>query len=119
MSLVEGLKRDQEQLDPATVENFVRHGTAVPKLREDEPQLPTAAPEKPRPQRQDPEPQPATQAAVMTPGLIPVNVRVRPEIAAALKTAALQRELQGAEPFTKREIVEQALEPWLKKNGYL
>ena len=54
-----------------------------------------------------------------SPGLIPVNVRVRPEIAGALKTAALQRELQGVEPFTKREIVEQALEPWLKKNGYL
>jgi len=55
----------------------------------------------------------------MTPGLIPVNVRVRPEIAGALKTAALQRELQGVEPFTKREIVEHALEPWLKKDGYL
>ena len=55
----------------------------------------------------------------MTSGLIPVHVHVRPDIAAALKTAALQRELQGVEFLTKREIVEQALEPWLKKNGFL
>lgn len=119
MSLVEGMKRDEGQLDPETVENFVKHGNAVPKAGDAEPQLPPAAPEKPRAQKPDPEPQPAPQSAAMTPGLIPVNVRVRPDIAAALKTAALQRELQGVEPFTKREIVEQALEPWLKKNGYL
>jgi len=55
----------------------------------------------------------------MTPALIPVNVRVHPDIARALQTATLDRQLRGIEPHTKREIVEQALEPWLKKNGYL
>lgn len=63
--------------------------------------------------------QPQPDTAAMAPGLIPIHVRVRPEIAGALKTAALQRELRGIEPHTKREIVEKALEPWLRKNGYL
>jgi len=117
MSLVESMKRDEDQLDPATVDNFLKHGTAAPKPEETE---------DPAPQQRRPETltasksaEPQTDAAVMTPGLIPIHVRVRPEIAGALKTAALQRELRGVEPFTKREIVEQALEPWLKKNGYL
>jgi hypothetical protein len=44
---------------------------------------------------------------------------VRPEIAAALQTASLERQLQGIEPSSKREIVEEALEPWLRANGYL
>ena len=36
MSLVEGMKRDKEELDPATVESFVKHGTAAPKAEEQE-----------------------------------------------------------------------------------
>ena len=83
MSLVEGMKRDEGQLDPETVENFVKHGNAVPKAGDTEPQLPLAAPEKPRAQKPDPEPQPAPQSAAMTPGLIPVNVLIRSDIAAA------------------------------------
>jgi hypothetical protein len=31
MSLVEGLKRDQEELDPEVVESFVKQGNAVAK----------------------------------------------------------------------------------------
>ena len=52
-------------------------------------------------------------------GLIPVTVRLRPEIAAALKRASLERQLSGAEPNTQQEIVEQALKPWLKREGVL
>ncbi len=66
-----------------------------------------------------PPPKKAKGAAVMAPGLIPVNVRVRPDIATALQTASLERQLQGIEPSSKREIVEEALEPWLRTNGYL
>jgi len=53
----------------------------------------------------------AAKLVLMTPGLIPILVRVPPEISAALKSAAVQRELRGLEPLTKREIVEQALAP--------
>ena len=59
------------------------------------------------------------QPAALMPGLIPVNVRVRPELARALKTASLDRQIRGIEPHSKREIVEEALEPWLRSQGYL
>lgn len=52
-------------------------------------------------------------------GLIPVTVRLRPEIAGALKRASLERQLNGEALFTQQEIVEQVLEPWLKREGYL
>ena len=120
ISLVEGMKRDQEELDPATVESFVKRRTASPNTEpNDAATAPDAAPKPPLSEQIFRDSGARPNSAVMTPGLIPVNVRVRPEIAAALKTASLQRELQGIEPFTKREIVEQVLEPWLKRNGYL
>lgn len=53
------------------------------------------------------------------PGLIPVNVRIRPDLARALKTASLTRQLSGVTPFCKREIIEEALESWLRAEGYL
>ena len=52
-------------------------------------------------------------------GLIPVTVRLRPEIAGGLKRASLERQLSGDEIFTQQEIVETVLEPWLASNGYL
>ena len=52
-------------------------------------------------------------------GLIPVTVRLRPEIAGALKRASLERQLAGEELFTQQDIVEQALEPWLRQEGLL
>lgn len=52
-------------------------------------------------------------------GLIPVTVRLRAEIAGALKRASLERQLDGVAMFTQQELVEAALEPWLRRNGYL
>lgn len=52
-------------------------------------------------------------------GLIPVTVRLRPEIAGALKRASLERQLAGEETFTQQELVESALEPWLIEEGYI
>lgn len=52
-------------------------------------------------------------------GLIPVTVRLRPEIAGALKRASLERELAGEDVFTQQSLVEQVLEPWLSSEGYL
>jgi hypothetical protein len=52
-------------------------------------------------------------------GLIPVTVRLRPELAGALKRASLERQLAGEEAFTQQELVEQALEPWLRSLGYV
>ena len=61
-----------------------------------------------------------SKSAGVTPvGLIPVTVRLRPELAGALKRASLERQLQGDELFTQQELVERALEPWLRSEGYL
>ena len=52
-------------------------------------------------------------------GLIPVTIRLTPEIAGALKRASLELELAGEEVFTQQEIVESSLRPWLRDNGFL
>lgn len=52
-------------------------------------------------------------------GLIPVTVRLKPEIAAALKRASLERQLAGEDVYTQQDLVELALEPWLKGEGHL
>ena len=52
-------------------------------------------------------------------GRVPVTTRTRPEVASALKRAALTRQLDGVVPYTVQDIVEEALELWLLKNGYL
>jgi len=52
-------------------------------------------------------------------GLIPVTVRLRPDLAGALKRASLERQLAGEVMFTQQDLVEEALEPWLRENGYL
>ena len=51
-------------------------------------------------------------------GLIPITVRLRPEIAGALKRASLERQLAAAEFFSQQEIVERALAAWLRENGH-
>lgn len=49
----------------------------------------------------------------------PFSTRLRTDLTVALKRASLERELQGLEPHTLIDILEQAIEPWLKSNGYL
>ena len=58
----------------------------------------------------------ATTPAV---GRTPISTRIRSDIALALKHASLQRQLDGKEPSTLCDIMEEAIEPWLKSNGYL
>lgn len=52
-------------------------------------------------------------------GRIPVTARCHPDIASALKRASLQRNLAGIEPYHVQDIVEEALELWLRQNGYV
>jgi hypothetical protein len=59
--------------------------------------------------------QPATPPV----GSTPISTRLRADLVAALKRASLERQLQGIEPSTLRDIIEEALDPWLKSNGYL
>jgi hypothetical protein len=52
-------------------------------------------------------------------GRVPISTRIRADYAAALKRCSLERQLKGEEPNTLQDILEQAIEPWLKSNGYI
>jgi hypothetical protein len=45
--------------------------------------------------------------------------RIRADFAAALKKASLERQLNDVTPNSLQSILEEAIEPWLKQNGYL
>lgn len=49
----------------------------------------------------------------------PISTRLRPDLAEALKRASLQRQLEKIEPNTLTDMLEAAIEPWLKAHGYL
>lgn len=49
----------------------------------------------------------------------PISTRIRGDFATALKRASLERQLNKIEPNTLQDILEEAIEPWLKSNGYL
>jgi len=86
--------------DPEVVRAFV--------TQEPKPEAPVSAPFTPST---------PTAAYCQPVGLIPITVRLRPEIAGALKRASLERQLAGAEFFSQQEIVERALAGWLQANG--
>jgi hypothetical protein len=50
---------------------------------------------------------------------LPLSTRIRADIANALKRASLERQLGNVEPSSLQEIIEDALEPWLRTHGYL
>lgn len=52
-------------------------------------------------------------------GRVPITTRARPEIGSALKRASLQRQLDGIEPSSMQDIMEAALENWLRGKGYI
>lgn len=49
----------------------------------------------------------------------PFTTRLRADFAEALKRASLERQLNKQFPNTLQDILEEALEPWLRTNGYL
>jgi hypothetical protein len=100
--LIEGLKTAVATTDPVKEEAFVYGGTK------------DAKPEKPE------TPLPASiQTAANVLSRVPMSTRMRADFAAALKRASLERQLEGIEPNTLQDILEQAVEPWLRNNGYL
>lgn len=64
--------------------------------------------------------EPGTAANASPPiGRSPLSTRIRTDFVVALKRASLERQLHGVEPHTLIDILEQAIEPWLKSNGYI
>jgi hypothetical protein len=60
-----------------------------------------------------------TAASPQSVSRVPISTRIRGDFAAALKRCSLERQLKGEEPNTLQDILEQAIEPWLKSNGYI
>ena len=119
ISLVEGIRRDQEAIDPLVEQNFLKFGTARPPIPDEPVEEPPAVGRTYEARVEERPPRRARSSKVAPVGLIPVTVRLRPEIAGALKRASLERQLSGEELFTQQDIVEQALEPWLRQEGLL
>ena len=100
-SLVEGLKITPPAIDPEIEKKFVFQS----KEREQETLSKNVAS--------------PTTAAASAVARSPISTRIRADLANALKRASLERQLAGIEPNTVQDILEQILEPWLHKNGYL
>lgn len=94
-SLIEGLQNTPKAAEPSREKEFVYGDKPKPTP---EPTKPPSAPHHAR---------------------VPISTRIRADFAAALKRASLERQLSGVEPNTLQDILEEAIEPWLKANGYL
>ena len=103
-SLLEAVK-NKPPTDRALEEEFIYGGS-----KGRPPGSPARSPQKP-------ETPPAQQTAPAS--RVPFTTRVRADLAKALKHCSLERQLKGVEPNTVQDILEAALEPWLKANGYL
>jgi hypothetical protein len=117
--LIEGLNPPPPEVVPELEEQFVfggktPTGRGVPTK--------TARPEPPAPLLPGPSPteaRPGKRQHGSPISRVPLTTRVREDFATALKRASLERQLNGEFPNTLQEILETALEPWLKDNGYL
>lgn len=63
--------------------------------------------------------EPAKPPAAPVISRVPISTRIRSDFSAALKRASLERQLSGEHPNTLQDILEEAIEPWLRQNGYL
>ena len=106
-SLTEGAKA-AEEVDPALVEEFV-YNRKPKAAKESLAQGPESVAE----------PAEGKGRAAGQVGRAPLTIRFRSNFAAALKRASLQRQLEGVTPNTLQDILEEAVEPWLRANGYL
>jgi hypothetical protein len=100
--LIEGLKTKEASIDPAAEKAFILGGKPAAE------QI-LAASSTP----------PSAQSVSVVQARVPISTRMRSDFAAALKRASLERQLDGVEPNTLQDILEQAVEPWLRSNGYL
>jgi hypothetical protein len=100
--LVEGLKTSGPPVDPKKENEFV-YG----EKNEEKPDTSTRSATNEK------------QPVAIAPTRVPLSTRMRGDFAEALKTASLERQLKKIRPNTLTDILEEAVEPWLRKNGYL
>lgn len=100
--LIEGLKDNEgttaRGIDSAIVKHFVFGDDKEPSSV---PERVATTPVQPAPRRQT------------------LSTRIREDFGQALKRASLERQLAGVAPNTVQDILEEAIEPWLREHGYL
>jgi hypothetical protein len=101
-TLTAGLKTPAPPVDPHTEKEFVYGQNAVAKSESSA--SPTSNEKSP---------------AAIAPARVPLSTRMRSDFAEALKTASLERQLKKIRPNSLTDILEEAIEPWLRKHGYL
>jgi hypothetical protein len=62
---------------------------------------------------------PPVEKAPAPPPRASITTRIRADFATALKRVSLERQLNGTTPNTFQEVLEEALEPWMRANGFL
>jgi hypothetical protein len=123
-ALIEGLKEIDENIDPNLAEQFIDGKdlrplpkTLLPKTSQLKVEEPAASPTLPKSVLAAAEP--SAPSPLTGIGRVPVGARVRTELAAALKRASLERQLEGIQPNSVQEILEDAIHLWLLKHGHL
>lgn len=101
-ALVEGLKPSSPPVDPQKEKEFVFRGKADPELEASVATQIASAP-----------------SAASSQARVPLSTRMRAELFGALKRASLERQLGGIEPNTVMDIVDLAVEHWLRTNGHI
>ncbi len=109
-ALLEGLDKTLN-VDPELAEEFVYGKNAKAKPAAEVTEAPAEPPPLPLKEGKGPAPSPASRVGLTT--------RIRSDFATALKRASLERQLNGVSPHTLQDILEEALQPWLRSNGYL
>lgn len=99
-SLVEGLKNTPPPIETTLEKDFVFGKEAKPTQSAEQPVA-------------------TTPTAMQNLSRSPFSTRIRTDFAGALKRASLERQLAGETPNTLQDILEEAIEPWLKAHGYL
>ncbi len=105
--LTEGLKPEPE-VDPKVAQEFVFQ----------KPKPPAGAGPETKPAAAVPLAAAPANASAQSP-LVPLTARIPVAKFQALKRASFERQLQGVEPSSMQDIVEEAITPWLRKHGYL
>lgn len=106
-SLVAGLK-SAEDVDPEEARRFIRGDKPAPEA--------PAKSESPAPANGS---RPGRRQSGSAIDRLPLTTRIRSDYAKALKKASLERQLKGETPSAILDILEEALEPWLKSHGYI
>ena len=99
-SLVDGLKQTPPPLDPEIERNFV--------FQTKKPSTDSVPPVASR-----------ASTATTTVQRTPISTRIRTDFQDALKRASLERQLKKIEPNSIQDLLEEALEPWLKANNLI